>query len=90
MSIKGFCQTCANGLQYLISFAQVEQWARIVGLVLSILISCLILGDKIATWWKKAKKDGKIDKEEAEELKDIVMGGVEEIKGHLDDKEEKK
>ena len=90
MSIKGFIQGCANGVQYLISFAQVEQWARIVGLVLSIIISCLILGDKIVTWWKKAKKDGKIDKEEAEELKDIVMGGVEEIKGHLDDKEEKK
>ena len=86
MKIKDFFQIGANGLQYLISFSQVEDIARIIGLGFSILISILILVDKIITWWKNAKKDGKITEDEIKDGIDIVQNGLEDIKDHLDDK----
>ena len=41
-------------------------------LVLGILSAAFSLFVNVYTWWKRAKEDGKITKEEAEELKDIV------------------
>ena len=84
MKIKDFFQIIGNGFQYLVSFAQVEDIARIVGLVLSIIISVLILVDKIITWWKKAKEDGKITEDEIQEGVNIIKDGTEEIKDHID------
>lgn len=84
MKIKDFFQIIGNGFQYLVSFAQVEDIARIVGLILSIIISVLILVDKIITWWKKAKEDGKITEDEIQEGVNIIKDGTEEIKDHID------
>ena len=84
MKIKDFFQIGGNGLQYLISLTQVEEWARIVGLVLSVIISILIIVDKIHTWWKKAKADGKITEDEIEEGVKIIEDGAKEIKDHID------
>lgn len=85
MNVKSAFEIMGNGLQYLISVTQIEQWARIFGLCLSILISILILVDKIITWYKKAKADGKITKDEIKEAVDIVKDSAEEIKEHIDD-----
>ena len=90
MKIKDAAQLAGNGLQYLISMAQVEDVARIIGLILSIMISILIIADKVITWWKKAKADGKITKDEIDELGHIVGDGVKDIKEHLDSGKESK
>lgn len=69
-----------NGAMYVLSITNTKEIFEIVSLVLSILISCLILGSKICQWWKKAKVDGKIDKEEIQEVIEIVEDGVKDIK----------
>ena len=39
----------------------------------------LIIGSKLFRWWKKAKADGKIDKEELDEAIEIVEDGIKDI-----------
>ena len=84
MSIRHFFEDLGNGVMYLISWAQVEQALRIASFVLSILISILILVSRILTWWKEAKKDGKITKDEIKEGVTIITEGVEDIKTQID------
>ena len=48
----------------------------------------IILG--LRAWWKEAKKDGKIDKEEMEEGAKIIEDGIKGIQTIIQDKEEKK
>ena len=90
MKIKDLASIAGNGLQYLITWAQVEDIARIIGLVLSIMISVLIIIDKVITWWKKANADGKITKDEIDELRQNIGGDIDDIKEHLDSSEESK
>ena len=53
-------------------FAYIQMGLTIVATLITI-----ILG--IRAWWKDAKKDGKIDKEEVEDLTTIVSNGVHTI-----------
>ena len=88
MTIKTFVQhlleDVGNGIMYCCSLAQVETALRIASFVLSILISILILVSRIITWWKEAKKDGKITKDEIKEGVNIVTEGVKDIKDQID------
>lgn len=84
MKVKDIFQIVGNGFQYLISFAQVEDIARIIGLILSIVISVLIIVDKVVTWWKKSKADGVITEDEIKEGVNIIKDGTQEIKDHID------
>lgn len=43
----------------------------------------------LITWYKQSKKDGKIDKEELNELHTIISDGSEKIKNEIENKEEK-
>lgn len=43
----------------------------------------------LLTWYKNAKKDGKIDEDEIEDAIDIVVEGSEKIKGETEKKEGK-
>ena len=86
MKIKDFFQIIGNGLQYAISLAQVEDMMRIAGLVLSVTISILIIIDKIVTWYKNAKADGKITEDEIKEGVEIIKDGTQEIKDHIEGK----
>lgn len=90
MKVKDLFQFAGNGLQYLITWTQVEEVARIIGLVLSIMISVLIIIDKVITWWKKAKADGKITKDEIDELHQEIGGDISNIKEQLDSSKESK
>ena len=65
----------------------VLQWVQ---LGLAIACSIVLLAYRIWRWYKEAKKDGKVDKEEIKDLVNIIGDGVDEIKGHLDNKEDKK
>ena len=88
MQIKHFFEDLGNGLMYLCSMAQVEQALRIASFVLSILISVLIIISRVIDWWKKAKADGKITKDEIDELGHIVSDGIKDIKEQVDSAQE--
>lgn len=88
MQIKHFFEDLGNGLMYLCSMAQVEQALRIASFVLSILISVLIIISRVIDWWKKAKADGKITKDEIDELGGIIHEGVKDIKEQVDSAQE--
>ena len=77
-----------NVATYGVAFAEFEQVLKIVSLILSIITSIVILVAKIIQWWKKASKDGKIDKDEINEGIDIIVGGGKEIIDNIKDKEE--
>lgn len=61
-----------NVCQYLLTIIQTEQTLRVINLICSILGTAVILVFKILSWYKSAKKDGKITKEELDELEDII------------------
>ena len=77
--MKRILEVVGNGTQYILTVAQTNEVFQMVELVLSILTTLFILGINIYAWYKKAKKDGKIDEQEIEELKDIVEKGKEDL-----------
>ena len=75
---------------YCCSMAQVEQVLRIASFALSVLISVIIIISRVSDWYKRAKADGKITKDEIEELGGIIHEGVKDIKEHVDSANESK
>lgn len=69
---------------------QPEVLFQYIQLGLGILATIISLAFSIWQWWKKAKQDDKITKEEFKEGADIIQGGIEEVKHHLEDKDERK
>ena len=66
---------------------QTEEVLRIVSLIITILgaiISMIVL--PLLTWYKNAKKDGKITQDEIKEGIDTLQEGIEGVKETLDDK----
>lgn len=53
----------------------------VIGVIIVIVTSVII---PLVKWYKKAKADGKITKEEFEEGKQIVSNGVSDVKDALD------
>ena len=69
---------------------QTNELLQTISLILTIIGTIITIVMALLNWWNRSKKDGKIDKEEAKEGLDIVMGGVEQIQEALDkDKEHK-
>ena len=69
---------------------QTNEVLQTISIVLTIIGSLITIGMAIINWWKNAKKDGKITKDEIKDGIDIIVGGVEDIKDKLEDKEDKK
>lgn len=70
---------------------QTNDVLQTISLVITIiggLITFIIV--PIVTWYKNAKKDGKIDKDELKEGVDIIVEGSEKLKDEIDDKKEGK
>ena len=65
---------------------QPNEVLQIISLVITIIGGLITTAFALWTWWKNAKKDGKIDEEEVKEAIDIVQDGAENIKQALDDK----
>lgn len=87
--MKKLFEVVGNGTQYVLTMAQTNEIFQLVELILSILTTCFILGINIYAWWKKAKADGKIDKEEVDELVEIIGDGINDIKDKTQKGEEK-
>ena len=94
MQIKRMLEDIGGGTLWVLTAVtwaeNVKVICQIISLVLSIVISLLIIGAKVIGWWKKAKADGKITKDEIDELGHIMNEGVNDIKEHLDSGEESK
>lgn len=70
-------------LQSLLTLSQTDEVFRIVSLVLTIISALIVLIRNILDWYNKAKKDGKIDKDEIKEVIDIVDDGVQDIQDKI-------
>lgn len=75
--------------QYAAISVQTDVVLKWVQLGLAIACSVVLLAYRLWKWWKEAKKDGKITKEEIKEGLDIVKDGLEDVKHTIDDKEVK-
>lgn len=69
-----------NALTYALAYIQANEVMQVVEFVLAILTSIVLLLYRLYVWYKEAKKDGKIDKEEIKQGIDIIASGVEDIK----------
>lgn len=81
--------TCI-GIGALATVAQPDELLRYIQLGLSILSTLVIIVFNIYKWYKNAKKDGKITKEEIKEGIDILQDGLEDVKNTISTKEEDK
>lgn len=59
---------------------QTSEVLQIISLILTIIGSIITILMAVLNWWKKAKADGKIDKEEVDELITIIGDGADDIK----------
>lgn len=68
---------------------QTNEVLQTISLVLTIVGTLITIAMALINWWKNAKKDGKIDKEEIQDAIDIIKDGVDSIKD-INDEEDKK
>lgn len=61
-----------NALQYIFVAMQTNEILQYIEFGVSILTSIILIGIRIWHWYKSAKKDGKIDEDEIDELVDIA------------------
>lgn len=72
------------GLNVVLTATQTNETFRTISLVLTIITTVVVLARNIYDWYVKAKRDGKIDKDEVKDLIDIVDQGVNDIKDEVD------
>ena len=65
---------------------QTNEVLSTIQLIITIIGGLLTIAMALLNWWKNAKKDGKIDKDEVKDALDIVEQGTKDIKQALDDK----
>lgn len=80
-----------NCFTYLITVIETNQLFQLISLILSIVTSLVIIGLKIYSWYKAAKADGKITKDEIKDLTTEIKPEIDIIKDNIDkDKTRKK
>ena len=83
MQTNEFIGIIGNGIGYVLAGLQSHPVLQIIEFIFSAILTCVILAYRIWKWWREAKKDGKIDDDELEELGNIIE---EETKGKGDKK----
>ena len=68
------------GVATVLTAVQTEHVFQIISLVLTCVATLVTIAFNIYKWYVKAKEDGKITKEELDELGNIVVNGAEEVK----------
>ena len=69
---------------------QTNEVLQAISIVLTIIGSIITIAMALTNWWKNAKKDGKITKEEINEGVSIIVDGANEVKDKIKNKEEDK
>lgn len=77
-----------NGCSYLFTMILTNETFQTISLILSIITSLVLLFYRIWKWWKEAKKDGIITKEEINEGVNIIVDSTEEISKKAKNKKE--
>ena len=77
--MKRLLEIITNGGMYVLTAFQVNEIFQMIELILSIVMTLFILTINIIAWVKKSMEDGKIDKKEIEELKEIAEKGKEDL-----------
>lgn len=79
MKVKEFILgLIGTGMSSVGAIVDVNQILSIISYVITIVGGILtLIVIPLITWWKRAKQDGKIDKEEIEEATQIIKDGVE-------------
>ena len=85
MKIKSIFEVFGNASMYVLTVVQTKEIFQIISLVLSILISLIIIVSKVIEWFKKANADGKITKEELNEITNNVKEDVNDIKDNVEE-----
>ena len=75
-----------NSFTYVLTALQTNEIFQIIELVLSIIISLLIIASKIHNWWKEASQDGKITKEEIQQIGNDIADDVNDLKDKINKK----
>lgn len=86
MKIKDALLGSGNVMTYIFTIFQNNELFQVIELILSIITSVIIIIVKCLDWYKSASKDDKIDKEEVDELVDILGDGAKDIKDKVDKK----
>ena len=68
---------------------QTNELLQTISLILTIIGTIITIVMALLSWWNRAKKDGKITKEELEDALEIVKEGADELKDLNKDKEHK-
>ena len=76
-----------NALTYVLSAIQQNEVFQIIEFVMAILTSIILIAYRLWVWYKKAKADGKITKDEIEEGLEILGEGIEDLKEKTESKE---
>jgi hypothetical protein len=80
-TVCGAVGTAVGAFGASLSVTEIQAIVSIIITVLGFVISVLIpLVIKIVKWYKNAKKDGNIDKEELDDLQQIVQDGAKDVK----------
>ena len=79
MNVNEMITAGVNATMYALISIQDNPVFQTIQLVLAILTSVVLLAYRLWRWYKDAKKDGKIDKEEIDEAINIIGNSVEEI-----------
>ncbi len=87
--MKNYVAEIINAFTYVIAFLQANEVFQIIELTLSILTSCVLICYRVWKWYKAAKADGKITKEEIEEGAKIIEDGAQEIADKMKKGEDK-
>ena len=72
MKLDDVFSICGNAGTYVLAAIQSNEILQIISFVLSTITSIVIIALRLWAWYKKAKADGKIEKEEIDEAIDIV------------------
>ena len=78
-----------NVFTYVLTIVQTNEIFQIISLVLSIITSIIIIAYRLYVWYKTAKADGKITKDEIEDAAKIVADGAKEINDAMKEGEQK-
>lgn len=73
----------SNGVALLSTMLQSEHTFQIISLILTCLATAFSLAFTMYKWYKMAKADGKIDKEEVEQAVEIVTEHVDKINNEI-------
>ena len=84
--LSGIFGTSLSAIGTIIQTNEMLQTISLVTTIIGGIITLIII--PILNWWRKAKKDGKVTKEEIEEGVDIVVDGVNELNDKLDKEKE--